>query len=338
MDFPTSSSRTKNVTRRGIAVSSIALALGAVGPAAAPATAPAIRLGGTPLQLLAARDLLWVLTCDHGCAGSGRRSVGRVIRIDPRRARILATGSIDHPGAIAVAQSVFATDFWRHEIRRLDLLTLRQTGSLKLALPADIASRSRFAAFLPIDVAVGERAVWIATEWCAVARTDSRLNRVTAAIRLPCDAYQTMAFGAGSLWVSESLAGLYRVDPERSRVAARIRIGPPGARLVVTRVLFDRGRMLAIGARTQGGGLTGANALARIDPRNDRALTVTALPAGPLIATLGAGSLWVARANGSLVERPVHRYAARVGTTMAFAGGHLWTTSSDGVLRRLQIR
>src|SRR5438445_10881434 len=95
-----------------------------------------------------------------------------------------------------------------------------------------------------------------------------------------------MGFGAGFLWISESLAGLYRIDPAPNRVTARLRIGRSEARLVVTRLLFEHDRVLAIAARTQDGHVTGANALARIDATNNRVLTVTQLPPGPLLAAI----------------------------------------------------
>ena len=301
------------------------------------------RVGGVPLELVSARGSLWVLTCERRCAGEARRSAGRVVRVDPRTGRILRSGTIDRPGAIAAAPGgVFATDFWRHRVRRLDPVTLQQTASLKLVLPSHIASRSKAAAFLPNDVAVGQRAVWVSTEWCTVARADERLRRAVAAVRLPCDAYQTMAFGAGSLWISESLAGLYRIDPTLNRVSVRMQIGPRNARLVVTRMVFAHDRVLAIAARTRAGSLTGANALVRIDATSSRVLTVTPLPPGHLLAALGAGSLWVARANGSTLERidpatgrTLARISAKIGIALTIAGGHLWSANRNGTLASL---
>jgi hypothetical protein len=73
-----------------------------------------LRLGGTPLQMLAGRSSLWVLTCDRRCSGEARRSTGRIVRIDPQSGRVVASASLQRPGALAVGTSgVFATDFWR---------------------------------------------------------------------------------------------------------------------------------------------------------------------------------------------------------------------------------
>lgn len=318
--------------------------LGATPAAQGRSEAPAIRLGGLPLALVSARGSLWVLTCDRGCSGMGRRSVGRVVRIDPGLGRVLGSAPIARPGAIAVgAQGVYATDFYRHAVRRLDPTTLRQTASLQLVLPVKIASK--YAAFLPNDVVVGAGSVWVSTEWCAVARVDERLHRAIAHVRLPCDAYQTMAFGADALWISESLAGLYRIDPASNHVVARIQIGPPSARLVVTHLLLiPGGSVLAVGVWTKGGAMIRRNGLARIDASRNRAGAVTALPPGPLIAALGDGSPWLARVDGSVVERidprtgsVIGRLRAKVGARLAVARGRVWTADPNGTIRQLPV-
>ena len=119
---------------------------------------PWLRLGGRPLELLAGRGSLWVLTCDRGCTGEARRSRGRIVRIDPRSARVVGSTTLPRPGAIAVgASGVYATDFWRDAIRRIDLRTLRVVGALKLRLPFRFTRRDN--AFLPEAVAVGRHLV-----------------------------------------------------------------------------------------------------------------------------------------------------------------------------------
>ncbi len=295
-----------------------------------------LRLGGIPLQIVSGRGSLWVVTCDRRCSGEGRRSTGRVIRIDPRRGRVTAAAALQRPGAIAVAEfGVFVTDFWRDSVRRFDPGTLRETASLKLVLPRQI--RPRRATFLPTDLALGANAVWVSTEWCALARVDQRLSRVVALVRLPCDAYQTMGAGAGAIWITESLAGLYRVDVATNRVVARIHVGPLSGRLVPTRLLFARGAILAVGIWTQGGVSTRRNGLARIDPTRNRVIAVTQLPSGPLAVAYGKGSLWVARIGGSSVDRVdpstgrlLRRFDSRIGVALAVAGQR----ALDGLARR----
>jgi streptogramin lyase len=324
---------------RTLVVFAFVAALSAPLAAQGTASAAAISVGGLPLAVISARGSLWVLTCDRRCSGEARRSVGRVVRVDPRRGRVVTSTLLARPGALAVgAHGVYATDFWRHSVRRLDPATLRETASLKLVLPFHISSR--YAAFLPNDVTVGAGSAWVSTEWCALTRVDAHLSRPIGSVRLPCDAHQTMAFGAGALWISESLAGVYRIDPATNRVAARIQIGPRTRRLVPVRFFFARGSVLAVGAWTRGGALTGANGLARLDPAGNRAAAITPLPPGQLAAASGQGALWVARVGGSSVERidpatgrMTGRVRARVGTTLAFADGRLWTADRNGTLR-----
>ena len=91
--------------------------------------------------------------------------------------------------------------------------------------------------------------------------------------------------------------------------------------------------------------MTNRNALARIDPRSNRVTALTPLPSGPLTVAFGAGSLWVAPLppfGGSTVDRVdpstgriEGRLGGRIGSLIAVADGHLWTITSEGVLRRL---
>src|SRR5207237_10706292 len=80
-----------------------------------------LNVGGVPVQLLPGQGSLWVLTCHRGCTGEGRRAMGRVVRIDPLRARIVASGPLARPDVAAVGnRGVYVTDFWRAEILRID--------------------------------------------------------------------------------------------------------------------------------------------------------------------------------------------------------------------------
>jgi len=297
-----------------------------------------IRIGGTPLQLLAARGSLWVLTCDSRCAG--RSSVGRIVRVDPASARIVSSATIARPYAFAVgAGGVYAIDFWRDTVRRLDPETLRVTSVLKLTLPFRFTVRDN--AFLPLAVAPGPRAVWIATERCALARADSSARRVVATVRMPCDATGGIAADARGAWVSESLLGVYRIDPGTNRVVARIQVGRGVLRLDVEHILPVRDGVLVSGPWASGSSLTGENGLARIDPARNRARAVATLPRGPLAVTLGGGSVWAGRIGGSSLQAvdpstgAVAHVRAHVGVALAVARGGVWTVTRDGILRRL---
>jgi hypothetical protein len=118
----------------------LCLALGILAFAAAPSVGisgvRSLRLGGVPLQLVSARGVLWVLTCERRCSGEAKRSVGRVVEVDARTGRVIASATLARPGAIAVGRAgVYATDFWRDAVRRLDPRTLRVTATLHLTLP-----------------------------------------------------------------------------------------------------------------------------------------------------------------------------------------------------------
>jgi hypothetical protein len=204
--------------------------------------------------------------------------------------------------------------------------------------------RPRGATFLPNDLAVAPNALWVATQWCALARVDQSLGRMVAPVRLPCDAYQTMAVGAGAIWVSESLAGVYRIDAATNRVAARIHVESPTGPLVANRFLFGGGSVLVVGSWTRFGALTRRNGLARIDPSGNRASSVTPLPPGPLAVAFGESSLWVGQAGGSQVLRLdprtgkiISRLRADIGTALAVAAGRLWTTGRHGTIHSIAI-
>ncbi len=158
-------------------------------------------LGGALLQLLSADGALWALTCDHACSGEGKRSVGRIVEIDPRNARVIASTKLARPETIAVGTSgVFATEFWRGTVRRLDPRTLRLSATLHLKLPFFITTSTvRDDAFLPEAIAVGGGGVWVATARGALARTDPHLRHVLAMLRLPGDAFQAITVTPNAL-------------------------------------------------------------------------------------------------------------------------------------------
>ncbi len=300
-----------------------------------------IRLGGMPLELVGTRGSLWVLTCDRRCSGEARRSVGRIVRIDAREGRVLASVALSRPHALAVgANGVYALDFWRDTVRRLDPVTLRTTATLRLVLPFEVASGDD--AFLPFDVGVGANAVWVSTGRGALARVDLRVSRVQAMVRLPGEATGEVAVGGGGVWLAESLLGVYRVDPTTNRVAARIRIRRSTGRFAVDKPVLAGARVFAAGSWTRGDVLTDERGLVRIDARRNRVQSITPLPSGPVVIASGQGSLWVARLGGSSVERVstatgkvTGRFRAHAVAGLAVAGGHVWTATGDGTIHQI---
>ncbi|TML94587.1 MAG: hypothetical protein E6G03_11985 [Actinobacteria bacterium] len=300
-----------------------------------------VRVGGTALELSAGGGSLWVLVCDSGCAGEARESMGRIVRVDPRTGHIVASATLVRPNDIAVAASgVYATDFWRDTIRRLDPTTLREVSALKLRLPFRFTAHDN--AFLPLVVAATPRAVWVATDRCALAHANQHASRVIATVRLPCAAFGGMSAADNVVWLSESLLGVYRVDPVTNRVVARIHLGPRERRLNADRVLLGDGKVLVSGEWTSGGAPTDGSGLARIDPKRNRLETVTPLPSGALALTYGDHSLWLARMGGPTVKRidphtgkTIATFHGHVGVALAVANGQLWTLSRNGTLRQL---
>lgn len=322
-------------------------ALVVLAPASARPAAPdkgSIQVGGTPLELVGTRDSLWMLTCDQRCSGEARRSVGRIVRIDARTARVVASVPLRRPHALAVGVSgIYALDFWGDTVRRLDPETLRVTARLRLVLPFELVPGDN--AFVPFDVAVGKNAVWVSTARGVLARVDRGVRRVQAMVRLPGKATGELAVGKSGVWVAESLLGVYRIDPAANRVLARIKIGPPSHGFAVDTPVVVDGDVLVIGSRTRSGVLTGERGFARIDPTRNRVKSITPLRSGSLAFTFGKGSLWVARVRGSSVERidastgkVTDRFRAEDISALAVAGGRVWTASRSGVIRQLALR
>jgi hypothetical protein len=324
---------------------SLAVFLCCIVTAAAQPARTMLRVGGRPIELFAGRGSLWVLTCDEGCTGEGRQAMGRMVRIDPGRARVTGSVRLSRPGMAAVsAEGVYVTDFWRDTVRRRNPQTLQPAEVVKLKLPFSFSPRDN--AFLPEAVVAGAGFVWVATDRGALARADLRFRRVISTTRLPAEAFGDpfggMAVGGHAVWLAESLAGVYRVNPRTGRIVARVRIALAEGRFDATEVIPCGGEILVLGARTSGGTLTPQYELARIDVRRNRGETLVPLPAGPLELTCGAGSLWLGQPHRSVVERidpssgkVTERRRARVGASLAFAAGRLWTAFPDGTIRQL---
>jgi hypothetical protein len=292
-------------------------------------------LGGRPLALVSTPGAIWAITCDTACSGEGRRSVGRILRIDPRTGRVVAHTQVAVPGSIAVgAAGVYAPDIWSGTLRRFDPRTLRPTATLALTLPRGTPAHG--GGFLPSDVAAGSAGVWVSTEWCTLARVDGAARRTVAHVALPCDAYGAMVARGREVWVSESLAGVFVIDGAGDRVVARVRVGTAARRLDVG------ARIAALGAWSRFGTLTGENGLALIDPQTHRVERTVPLPRGRLIAAGDGRRLLVAVAGGTSIERIdpatgalAGRIRARVGVSLVASGGRVFTAFGDGALVRV---
>ncbi len=212
-------------------------------------------LGGSPSDIAAGGEALWVTSADEHTVsrvepetgevrqtigvGSGPSGVaaddrgvwvvnsleGTVSRIDPRTntvvQRIRVGGA---PVAVALGpRSVWIASRDDQSIRRLD----SRTGDPSAPVPVGPAPRA---------LAVGFNSVWVADEKRGVVfRIDPAQRRVVDTISVgngPVD----VAVGAGSVWVANNLDGtVSRIDPGRGVMTATITSGDGPRGIEVTR-------------------------------------------------------------------------------------------------------
>jgi len=298
-----------------------------------------LELGGTPVEMVAAKGSIWILTCDVACSGEARGSSGRLIKVNAETGRVIATVRLRGATALSVGVGgVYVASFWQSVVRRLDPISLHVTAQLPLRL---LDPRRRFA---PTDIVAGHGAVWISTARGAVSKVDQRNVRVVALIRVPPATTGELALSQEGVWVAESTLGVYRIDPATNRVVARVPIQKPVRRFAVNRLIVIDRQIVAVASVTAGGALTRRNAAAWVEEATNRVRAVTRLPSGSLTTTAGAGSLWVAPVDGSWVSRldprtreVSKRYRVRGSRVIAVAAGGLWSVSKDGELRHVPI-
>ena len=145
---------------------------------------------------------LWVLTCDR-CSDrqvTGATAKGRLLKIDPRTGHALKVIRVSNPGRVATgAGAVWITNFAADTITRIDPETLAVKDVIPLRLPFAVARGDR--AFLPLEVAVGEGAVWVGTDRGVAAKVDPSTDTVTHITRFPSGLGGDLATGAGAVWI-----------------------------------------------------------------------------------------------------------------------------------------
>jgi streptogramin lyase len=304
-----------------------------------------LRLGGRPLEMAVGQGSLWVLTCDRGCTARSGPSSGRLVRVDPRRGRILDSTELRGADGLAVGPGgVFVTGFWSDTLRRLDPSTLEVAHALWLRLPFELAPGDRD--FLPFDVAANAVGVWVSTARGVLAKTDPLANRVVGTVRLPFKVAGEIDADAGAVWVAAQLAGVYQVGPGSNRVRARIRVGPRLMPIAVQDVAVLGDRAFALGVRTAKGRVaTADNVLARIDPASARVEEIKALQPGSVRLAAGLGALWVAQPDQSTVLRIDPESGAATDELhvdadagLVIAGDRLWAAAPNGVIRGLSVQ
>jgi DNA-binding beta-propeller fold protein YncE len=170
-----------------------------------------IPLGGPlrgSISVSAAGDTVWVACCGEAQAGFPTSS-GRLLRVDPRRKRVVADIALNaSPVAIAADTSAAWVATAGGQVLMVSPKRNRVTATLNAGGPLGFDH----------TIAVGPSGVWLADPFDEqLVRIDPRTRRVMA--RIPAGAVTTLAVTGDAVWGLSSI-GLVRVDPARDRVTA----------------------------------------------------------------------------------------------------------------------
>jgi hypothetical protein len=203
-----------------------------------------IPLGGPlrgSISVGASRGAVWVACCGTSSTGTSA-SGGRLLRVDPRRKRVVADIALP---ASPVAVAADASGAWVATAGGQVLLVSERRN--RVAATIDAGGPLGFSQ----TIAVGAGGVWLADPFDEqVVRIDPRTRRVMA--RIPAGAATTLAVASDDVWALSSL-GLLRIDPARDRVVATA--SDPDLR---------RARLVAAGAGAVW--TAGWSSVSRIDP------------------------------------------------------------------------
>jgi hypothetical protein len=203
-----------------------------------------IPLGGPlagSISVSATRDTVWV-ACGAEVGTGAPASGGRLLRVDPRRKRVVADIALPAaPVAIAADSSAAWVATARGEVLMVSGKRNRVAAPIEAGGPLGFGQ----------TIAVGSGGVWLADPFDEqIVRIDPRTRRVMA--RIPAGAVTTLAVTGDDVWALSSL-GLVRVDPAQDRVVA-IESGPD----------LRRARLVAADASAVW--TAGWSSVSRIDP------------------------------------------------------------------------
>jgi virginiamycin B lyase len=170
-----------------------------------------ISLGGPlsgSISVSAAGDTVWVACCGESGTGAST-SGGRLLRVDPRRKRVVADIALNaSPVAIAADASAAWVATADGQVLMVNPTRNRVTATIDAGGPLGFDH----------TIAVGPSGVWLADPFDEqLVRIDPKTKRVMA--RIPAGAVTTLAVTGDAVWALSSL-GLVRVDPAEDRVAA----------------------------------------------------------------------------------------------------------------------
>jgi YVTN family beta-propeller protein len=183
----------------------------------------------------------------------------------------------------------------------------------------------------PGPIASGEGSVWIGNlDDRTLSRIDLRSRRVTANISLGATP-TGVAVGEGAVWVAHGLRGqLSRVDSQFDRVTDVVALTGKSLYFPTAGVAVGGGSVWVV---------FGDSTFARVDSATVREVASTLADMGPAAVGWWAGSVWVANAGASNVQRfsprtfeqgPVQEPISVGGrpTGIAFGHGAVWVASS----------
>lgn len=274
-------------------------------------------------------DANYAIAADESAVWVHNGQTGNLLRIDPQTNMVVATIAVGAgAGGVALGQgAVWVVSSSTGTIVRVDPLTNRVTATIAWHSTDKIAG-----------LAVSPGAVWL-TDFSndALIRIDSQTNKIVATLpNFP--GIVADSFADGSVWTCNhhsNAQGLVRVDAQTNQVQAQInpasdngfcagvvalpgavwtmsylpgesqstrveRIDPATNRLSATIPLPDLAPF-QLAADGQGVWDFSHDSLYRIDPTTNRAVGVLAMQPANALA-VGAGSVWVAKYDGTLVR------------------------------------
>ena len=276
------------------------------------AVAAAVALAGSaPPAKIAVGQWSFGLAAAGGSVWVAGLSDGDVIRVDPRRGRVLERVAAGprifnlavSPGAIWAISNVLGT------------LTRIDTRTGKVGAPLQVGAA-------PYDVAWGFGSVWVSnsgdgTVWRI---TD---GKVVKRLRVGAEPNGLTAY-RGSLWVSDHTAGkLVRIDPRTNRVTGSVDLA--GADWIT-----GFGRSLYVSQET--------NRVARVDLQTLKVVGAARVARNPLGSAIVANELWVPCIDANQIDivdpatmKVVARKPAGPSPIVVLpAFGHVWVSHTTG--------
>lgn len=240
-----------------------------------------VQVGSRPIAIAFGAGAVWVANADSGT----------VSRLDPETHEVVATIGIGGAPAsdIAVgAGSVWVVTGSDGTLVRIDPRTNSRVETIPLGGPNTLAPAGAYA------LAASRDAVWVASASARVLRVDPRTRAVT-----PVRVGQTptaIAASGGDVWVTLADRQTLRIDARSMEIAGYLDEPPSPISLAVS------GRVLWVGGGAPELPGVSGNALWRVDAAMVSVARTAALPGRPMGIGVGAGAIWVACADGTVVR------------------------------------